>query len=219
MKVLSQLEAGRRLARGVSLVVKDTPIVIAITPGGAAVGAEVADILTAPLDVLTVVRLEVPGRMHSTFGAVADGTVVLMPEQVRELDLPADYVDALAELARSDVDRITHFRRGQEPAVPLHHRTVVLVDDGSADATLAVGAATALRRAGVGRLVFAAPYAGPELTRALAGLADQLVVLEEFGATQVRDPSFSQTTEFDIHDLVCRNRKSSASLAAPASAI
>jgi putative phosphoribosyl transferase len=220
MKVLSQVEAGQRLARGVAQVLKDTPIIIAITPGGAAVGAEMADVLAAPLDVLTVVRLEVPGRMHSTFGAVADGTVVLIPDQVRELGLPADYVDALAALARNDANRITQVRRGMELPVPLDHQTVVLVDDGSADATLAVSASTALRRAGVGRLIFAAPQAGAELARGLQGLADELVLLEESGrSTQVRDPSFSHTTEFDVHALVCRNRKSTASLAVPAKAI
>lgn len=209
MKVLSQVEAGQRLARGVCLAVKETPLVIAFTPGGAAVGAELAGNLAAPLDMLTVVRLEVPGRMHSTFGAVADGAVVLMPERVADLGLPRDYVDSLAELARCDVERITNARRGAEPAIPLAQRTVVLVDDGSAETTLVLSAATALRRAGVSRLVFASPQAQPDLVRALDPIADQLVLLEEPGIiTQVRDPSFIQTTEWDIHDLVCRNRKS-----------
>ena len=217
MKVLTQLEAGQRLARGVSLALEETPLVIVITLGGAAVGAEVARLLGAPLDVLTVVRLEVPGRMHSTFGAVADGTVVLMPERVRDLALPDDYVGSLTDLARDEVDRITHARRGREPAVPLSQRSVALVDDGSADLTLAVGAATALRRAGVHRLVFAAPEAGPELVRAMERLADELVLLELPGAgALVRDPSFTQTTEFDVHDLVSRNRRESGRVPAPA---
>lgn len=215
MKVMSQCEAGQRLARGIALAAREVPLVVAITPGGAAVGAEVATSLGAELDVFTVVRLEVPGRMHSTFGAVADGAVVLLPDRVRELDLPQDYVDALAALARSDVERITHARRGREPAIPLAGRTVALVEDGSADATLMVGALTALRRAGVKRLIVASPEVGPDLRDVLAQVADDQVVLERIAAgTQVRDPSFSHTTEHDILDLVRRNRHSSASIPA-----
>ncbi len=213
MKVLSQLEAGQCLATRLAPLVRDTPLVIAITPGGAAVGAELAAALTAPLDILTVLRLEVPGRSHSTFGAVADGAVVLTPERVRDLGLPSDYVDFLVAQARSEAERVTHARRGSEAPMPLAGRTVILVDDGSTEATLAIGAATALRRAGVARLIFAAPQVGPELARALETLTDTEVLLEEPGfGTQVRDPRFSHTTEFDIHALVSRNRKSTPSL-------
>ncbi len=212
MKVMSQSEAGQRLARGIALAAREVPLVLAITPGGAAVSAEVAASLGAELDVLTVVRLEVPGRMHSTFGAVADGAVFLQPDRVRELDLPGDYVDSLASLARTDVERITSARRGHESAIPLAGRTIALVDDGSADATLMMGAVTALRRSGVKRIIVASPEVALELGDFLARAADEQVVLDRIGAgTQVRDPSFSHTTEHDILDLVRRNRQSGAS--------
>lgn len=220
MKVLSQQEAGQRLARGVWCAAHETPVIIAITPGGACVGASVASALGAPLDVLTVVRLEVPGRMHSTFGAVADGAVVLLPEKTQEQNLPRDYVDALVELARGDVERITQARRGGEPALALGGRIVALTDDGSADATLLMGAATALRRAGVKRLIVAVPELAPGLADQLAQVADEQVSLDRPGAgTQVRDPSFVHTTEHDILDLVRRNRHASGRVPAGSGAM
>jgi putative phosphoribosyl transferase len=220
MKVLSQIDAGRRLAQGVSLLVSGDLLVIAITPGGASVGAELARQLAAPLDIMTVMRLEVPGRPHSTFGAVGDGSTVLQPERIRELGLPEDYVAATTHLARAEVDRMTHLRRGAEPALPVQGRTVVLVDDGSSEAMLMVSAVIALRRALVARLVVAAPIIHAELDHALEGMAVERVRLESSDSTtQVRDPSFTQTTEFDIHDLVSQNRKSMPAVRIPATAI
>ena len=216
MVILSQLEAGRRLARGVSLVLGDTPLVLAISAGGARVAAEMARVLGAPFDMMAGQRLEVPGRPHSVFGAVADGTVVLLADRIRQLELPPGYVDSLIELAREQVGRITATRRGSEQAIPFAGRSVVLVDDGSADAILVRSAATALREAGAKRLVFAAPLASMDLYQELQALVDDRVLLEEPGSTtQVRDPSFSQTTEFDIHDLVSSNRRSMSGSAQP----
>lgn len=220
MRVLSHNDAGRRLAQGVSLLGASDLLVIAVTPGGASVGAELARQLVAPLDIMTLIRLDVPGRPHSIFGAVCDGITVLQPERIRELGLPDDYVAALIRLARTEVERLTHGRRGAEPALPVQGRTVVLVDDGSAEAMLMVSAAAALRRAPVARLVVAVPIIHAELDRALEEMAVERVRLEgPESTTQVRDPSFSQTTVFDIHNLVRQNRRSLPAASAPASAM
>lgn len=210
MVVLSQEDAGRRLARGLALVVRETPLVLALSPGGASVAGEIARVLCAPLDIIATTRLDVPGRARSTFGAVADGAIVLLHDRIRTLGLPRDYVDGLIELARAEVDRVAAAWRGRESALPLKGRTVVLADDGAADPVLVVGAATALRQAGVAKLFLATPTASAELCQALHGLIDERIMLYEpegTAATQVRDPSFAQTTEFDVHALVRRSRE------------
>jgi predicted phosphoribosyltransferase len=210
MVVLSQEEAGRRLARGLALAVRETPLVLALSPGGARVAGEIARVLGAPLDIIAATRLEVPGRPRSTFGAVADGAIVLLHDRIRTLGLPQDYVDGLIELARAEVDRVAASWRGHESALPLKNRTVILVDDGATDAVLVVGAATALRQSGIARLFFATPTASAELCQALRGVVDERIMLYEPegpAATQVRDPSFAHTTEFDVHALVRRSRE------------
>lgn len=210
MVVLSQEEAGRRLARGLALVLRETPLVLALSPAGARVAGEIGRVLGAPLDMIAVTRLEVPGRPRSTFGAVADGAIVLLHDRIRALGLPQDYVNGLIELARAEVDRVTAAWRGGESALPLKDRTVVLADDGCMEAVLLVGAATALRQAGVSRLYLATPTASAELCQALQGLIDERIVLYEpecLDTAQVRDPSFAHTTEFDVHALVRRSRK------------
>jgi putative phosphoribosyl transferase len=210
MVILSQEEAGRRLARGLALVFREAPVVVALSAGGAKVAGEIAHVLGSPLDIIAVTRLEVPGRPRSTFGAVADGAIVLLHERIRALALPQDYVDSLIEMARVEVARVAAAWRGEEQPIPLKGRGVVLADDGRTDAVLVVGAATALRRAGVARLVFATPTACGELCQALEGLVDERILLYEPegpAATQVQDPSFAHTTEFDVHALVRRSRE------------
>lgn len=208
MVVLSQEEAGRRLAKGVSLAVREVPLVLALSPGGARVAGEIARVLEAPLDIIATTRLDVPGRPRSTFGAVADGATVLLEDRIHTLGLPRDYVDGLINLARMEVDRVSAAWRGSEKALAVKDRTVVLVDDGASEAVLVVGAATAIRKLGVARLFFATPTATVELCQALAGVVDERIMLyePECIGTQVRDPSFAHTTEFDVHALVRRSR-------------
>lgn len=210
MVILTQEEAGRRLAQGVGALVQEVPVVIAASAGGVRVAGELALALEAPLDVIGVTRLDVPGRARSVFGAVADGTTILLERRVRDLGLPPDYLASLVELAHRKVDRLTAAWRGCEPAVPIAGRTVILADDGSTEALILVGAATALREAGARQIILAAPTASGELCQALHGVADARVLLYEeqpIRGPQVRDPSFANTTDHDIHALVRQSRR------------
>jgi putative phosphoribosyl transferase len=209
VQILTRAEAGRRLATGLAAIVKDTPAVVAISPGGVAVASEIARAFRAPLDVIGVERLEVPGRPRSIFGAVADGAVILLKDRIAALGLPRDYVDALVDLARREVDRLAGAWRGDAPPVPLAGRSVILADDGRSEAVLMAAAARALREAGTTRVVYAAPYAAPELCSALRDCCDERLLLFDAGsptAAYVVDPSFAQATRFDVRSMVRRSR-------------
>ncbi|HSB54692.1 MAG TPA: hypothetical protein VLD58_10060 [Gemmatimonadales bacterium] len=210
MVLLTRAEVGRRLAQGLGAMLTEEPVVLALTPGGVCVASEVASELHAPLDVLAAHRLDVPGRPRSTFGAVADGHVLLLEDRIRELQLPADYVAGLVNRVRREVEHEAATLRNGQPAVPLVHRVVVLVDDGSSEAVQVASAVTALRRAGAEQVIFAAPTASAELWRALVGLCDQrLVLFEPAGQvkTVVCDPEFAHTTHYDVRAMVRRSRE------------
>jgi len=209
MIVVTQEEAGRRLAQGLGALVREPPVVLALTPGAARVGGEIARDLGGTLDVMAVCRLQVPGRDRSTFGAVADGATLLLHDRIAALELPRQYVDLLVELARREVDRRTRLWRGGAAAVPLAGRTVVLADDGCSDPTSVVGAASAIREQGARHVVFAAPTACPETCRGLTGLVDDRLVLfgaEDANQTVVCNPCFAQTTRDDVPAILRRSR-------------
>jgi putative phosphoribosyl transferase len=209
MLILTRAEAGRRLAMGLAAVVKEPPAIIALSPGGVRVASEVARVFKAPLDVIAGHRLEVPGRSHSLFGAVADGSAIVLPARVRALGLPDDYVEALVTIGRHEVDRVARAWRNGAPPVGLAGRTVILVDDGLSEAVLVAATAKALRDHALQRLLYAAPMATPELCAALEPYCDERLLLfptdVQEGAV-ICDPQFEQTTHIDVGMMIRRSR-------------
>jgi len=209
MFMLTRTEAGRRLAEELRRLELQSPAVVALSPGGTLLGSEIARVLECPLDILAVVRLEVPGRARSTFGAVADSVEIILEKRVRQLGLPEDYVRCLVAMARREVARLTRAWRGAAPALPLRERAVILADDGLGDGLMLSAAATALKEQGAGPLYFSAPTAPMELSRALqATCTDQIFLYRPDApvAAVVCDPAFAHTTGPEIPVLVRRSR-------------
>src|SRR5260370_36305059 len=76
-------EAGRVLGELLrSYAGREDVVVLALPRGGVPVGAEVAGALGAPLDVLTVRKLGVPGQRELAMGAVGPGGAVMLDEEL-----------------------------------------------------------------------------------------------------------------------------------------
>src|SRR4030042_1346242 len=91
-------DAGRRLAAGLgSYAGREDVLVLALPRGGVPVGYEVARALGAPLDVMQVRKLGVPGYEELAMGAVATGGVRVLNDQlVNRLGIPERLIDAFA---------------------------------------------------------------------------------------------------------------------------
>lgn len=209
MTMLTWSEAGRQLAERVLDAVDNQPVVVAVSPAGATIASEVAHALSAPLDILATVRLAVPGRPHSIFGAVTDGEVTLLPERIAALGLPLEYVDRLVEVGRCEALRHSKGWRGTAPAIDVWERTVILVDDGRSDTVAISTSASILRQAGASEVIFAAPSATADLIRALQSACPRQILLQTPGAlptSVVCGPAFPQATLRDVRAMVRRSR-------------
>jgi predicted phosphoribosyltransferase len=218
MVTLTRAEAGRRLAVGLGAMVKEVPVVLALSPGGARVASEIAREFEAPLDVIPVRRLEVSGRPRSTFGAVADGTTLILSDRVAQLGLPDDYVSAMADLAHREIDLLASAWRGGAPPVNLTGRTALLVDDGLSDAVAVAAAAHGVRELGARRVIYAAPGASRAFFDAVRPECDDCIMLFDDDASAkafVCDPDFSQTTRFDVRSMVRHSRPDFAAVVGP----
>src|ERR687896_25132 len=85
-----RFEAGRRLAIALQQYAgRPNLLVLALPRGGVPVGYEVARALHAPLDVMLVRKLGVPGHEELAMGAIASGGIrVVSDDVVRALGIP-----------------------------------------------------------------------------------------------------------------------------------
>jgi len=172
--------AGAALAREMQHRSLQPPVlVLALPRGGVPVAYEVARALAAPLDVMLVRKVGMPGQPELAIGAVASGDIVVH-ERTIEQEIPgiAEAFDRIAAEERRELLRREQvYRAGLQPLV-LEGKTVVLVDDGLATGSTMLAAVRSARAGGAAAIVVAAPVASPQAVQLLAPEADRLVILQ-----------------------------------------
>jgi putative phosphoribosyl transferase len=202
-------EAGRRLAVALEHLQDEDVVVLGLPRGGVPVAAAAAMALGAPLDVVLVRKLGVPGHEELAMGAVGEGGALVMNDDVvRQAGISPERLAAVTAAERDALEaraaRLAPLRR----RVPLQGRTVVVVDDGIATGSTVAAACKVVRAQGAARIVVAAPVASPEAVRRLTQLADEVVVLESPPAMMAIGQwyaDFSQTTDDEVLALLRRS--------------
>ena len=190
MRFHDRRDAGRKLAARLAQLRGTDVVVLGLPRGGVPVAAEVARALAAPLDVVVVRKLGVPGQPELAMGAVGEGGVLVTEDRVLQAaQVTPEDLEQAARRERAELEtRLRRFRAGR-PRVPVRGRTAVLVDDGIATGSTARAACAVVRALGAARVVLAAPVCAPGSVRALEAEADQLVFLE-------RPPNFRAVGQF-----------------------
>jgi putative phosphoribosyl transferase len=151
-------EAGQLLARRLSDLRSEEPVVVGLPRGGVPVAAEVAGALGAPLDVLVVRKLGCPWQPELGMGAIGEANIVVLNEDlVARLGVPTVDVEAVTERERTELERRVRRYGGERVPVPVEGRTVIVVDDGIATGSTARAAIAILRRRRAKRVVLAVP--------------------------------------------------------------
>jgi predicted phosphoribosyltransferase len=205
-------EAGRRLARELERYARrDDVIVVALPRGGVPVGYEVARAIGAPLDVMQVRKLGVPGHEELAMGAIASGGVRIVSENVVEaLGIPERVIATVAANEVQELERRERIYREGRLFPDVRGRTVILVDDGLATGSTMRAAAAALRSLGAARLVAAVPVAPRESCDAMREVVDDVVcaqIPERFLAVGEWYEDFSQTTDEEVSELLRRGQR------------
>ncbi len=203
--------AGRQLAEALRAKGWPAPVVLALPRGGVPVGAEIADALGAPLDVLMVRKLGAPGRPELAMGAVAktgeSTQTVLNDEVVALLRVGRDEIE---QTKQRELDVIAERERrynGGRTRPGLKGRTAIVVDDGIATGATMRAALRAVRQADPDRVVLAVPVAPPDAVRALSAEADEVVCLQQpwdLGAIGMYYRDFRQIDDSEVIDALAR---------------
>jgi predicted phosphoribosyltransferase len=200
-------DAGRQLAvRLAPYAGRSDVLVLGLPRGGVPVAFEVSRALGAPLDVLLVRKLGVPGHEELAMGAIASGGPrVLNEEVVRDLRLSPEIIEAVAADEERELARRERLYRGDRPRPAVRDKTVILVDDGLATGSTMRAAVEALRRQGPARVVVAVPVAAPVVCRALGEVADETVCAltpEPFYAVGLWYEDFGPTSDLEVQELL-----------------
>jgi len=181
-------------------------IVLALPRGGVLVAYEVARQLGAPLDVLVVRKLGVPGHEELAMGALASGGIcVLNQDVVRDMGISKEAIFAATRTEHRELSRREHAYRGERAATDACGMTAILVDDGLATGASMRAAIRALRQQSPARIVAAVPVAAPEACAEMSEEADEMVCAvtpEPFHAVGHWYQDFSQASDEQVHELL-----------------
>jgi putative phosphoribosyl transferase len=183
-------------------------LVLGLPRGGVPVAFEVAHALGAPLDVVVVRKLGVPGEEELAMGAIAaGGTRVLNEDVVRMLDIPPSVIETATRQQQAELERRVQRYRGNRPPPEVDGRVVIIVDDGIATGATIRAAIAAVRQQHPARIVVAAPAGAAETCEALRREVDEVVCLlepEVFWGVGVWYEDFPQLTDDQVQELLAR---------------
>ncbi|MGQ0830490.1 MAG: phosphoribosyltransferase [Microthrixaceae bacterium] len=201
-------DAGTQLAarllhlRGADVVVLGVPL------GGVPVAAEVARALGAPLDVVVVRKLGVPAQPELAMGAIGEGGVrVINDDVVRAVGVSDAVIAGVEAHERAELERRVRRLRGDGPHLPLEGRTALIVDDGIATGSTAAATCRVVRLQHPARIVLAVPVASPAAAEALRQVADEVISVdlpEHLRSVGEWYQDFSPTREDDVVALLAR---------------
>ena len=203
-----RIDAGRKLAAALVPYKDKSPAVLALPRGGVPVAAEIATALAAPLDLILVRKIGVPGNRELAMGAVVDGgtpIVVKNEDIIKLIGITESEFKAVCDRELEEIDRRRVRYLGGRKRVDLAARTAIVVDDGIATGATMRAALQATRARSPGKLVLAVPVAPTDALPPLRKEVDDLICLEDheaFGAIGYYYLDFRQISDEEVVEIL-----------------
>jgi putative phosphoribosyl transferase len=202
----NRVEAGRRLAERLKMLPRERLVVLGLPRGGVPVAFQVASVLGVPLDIIVVRKLGVPFQPEFAMGAIGEGDVRILNEQVMNIvGVTPTELGKVEQRERRELARRAARFRGTSARVPLTGCTALIVDDGIATGSTVRAACKVARAQGARRVIVATPVAPPRTVAALHDDADEVIALympEQFSAIGQFYADFSPTSDEEVVRLV-----------------
>lgn len=185
-------------------------IVLALPRGGVPVAFQIAKTLHAPLDVLIVRKLGVPGHAELAMGAMANNTFVFNDEIIRDLHIPQSAIDKVIAEETQELKRRQKAYRGDHTFPSLKGKTIILVDDGIATGATIRAAIKALKVLHPTAIVVAVPVAEKNMCDEIEMKVDKFVCPMRpihFYAVGAWYDDFSQTEDDEVFQLMQESKR------------
>lgn len=167
----NRTDAGRLLAGELTGRQLNRPVVLGVPRGGVIVGAAIAKLLQADLDIIISRKLRAPQQPELAFGALAEnGSISLHEEIIKAIGISQKAIDDEIAFQRTEIERRRRLFRAVKPKIGLSGRSVILTDDGIATGETFKSALEAVIQERPESLTAALPV-GPE---------DTVILMSEF---------------------------------------
>ncbi len=170
-----RFEAGRRLAGRLDAYAGADSVMLAVPRGGVPVARESARILRVPWSVIVSKELPVPWSTSASFGAVADGAVVLNEAMVHGLGLNKETIKTIVEQVEEETGRCQEFYAPRFPNLDVAGKCAIIIDDGIASGYTTMAAVKLVRSRGASKVVAAAPIASRLGASLIGECADECI--------------------------------------------
>jgi putative phosphoribosyl transferase len=207
MRFKDRTEAGEALARELIQRKFDDPVVLALPRGGLPVAAPIARALDAPLGLVMVKKIGMPGHEEYAIGAIVDGAkphLVINEGVLASGRVTRDDIDKIAETKLKEIERRKK-EYGISDMPDLKGRTAIIVDDGVATGATAKAAIDAVKAQGPARTILAIPVAPKQSVTELGRKVDAVVCLSQpefFYAVGAHYVEFGQVSDAQVKDMM-----------------
>jgi len=198
-------DAGLQLADALEKYLGQDVVVFALPRGGVVIGAEIANKLEAPLDLVITKKIGHPSNPEYAICAVAEQSEpICNPFELAKVD-PRWYQDEL-NLVRNEIARRRQEYFGEINQTDIKGKIAIVVDDGIATGFTMMAAIMELKKRNPAKIVVAIPVTPYDTAQTLLGLADDLVSLDiakdYLGAVGAYYSNFRQVEDSEVIDLL-----------------
>jgi putative phosphoribosyl transferase len=202
MRFTDRRQAGQILGELLRPQADHDRVVVGLPRGGVVVADEVAKALSAPLDVIVVRKLGVPGHGELAMGAVGeDGVCSLNSNVLRQVEVSDSVLADIERRERARVEERTQRLRGSRSRIDLSGRRVLVVDDGIATGATARAACEVARLHGATWITLGVPVAPRGWKAQFRDVTDELVGVESpdrFGSVGQWYDDFRPVSDDDV---------------------
>jgi predicted phosphoribosyltransferase len=205
MRFKNRLQVGQLLAQKMKKYKHEECIVYALPRGGVPVGAEIANYLNAPLDLIIPRKVGHPSWGEYAVCAVTEnGTVIYNNKEVEYLD--PHWLKEAIEAERAEARRRRRVYLTGRKSVSPKNKIAIIADDGVATGLTMQAALADLAEQHPARIILAIPVGPTSVLKDLLTKADEVVTLiddQHFkGSVGAYYEEFDQTSDIEVVDLL-----------------